>query len=188
MRCRQRSAAACGPTRARGRAKRKQRAAGPRAASDQETCKERGPTGSQMAIWRRPSAPGLGVGDRGSVDGGQNAGRQRRPGKDRQRLGRQRRALTSMACVTVSTGFGGGKRCAIDLGAVAAWLGGWLDSHVVGEVVVATTVGRDQPHRGRRRITVPADMARVQTASEGEVNHRRDGRDDADKGTHGWPL
>jgi hypothetical protein len=31
-------------------------------------------------------------------------------------------------------------------------------------------------------------MARVQTASEGEVNHRRDGRDDADKGTHGWPL
>jgi hypothetical protein len=31
-------------------------------------------------------------------------------------------------------------------------------------------------------------MARVQTAPEGEVNHRRDGRDDADKGTHGWPL
>ncbi len=93
-----------------------------------------------------------------------------------------------MARVAVSAGFGGGDRYAIDLGTVAAWVCGWLDSHVVGKVVVAASLGRDQPHRGRRRIIVPAEMARVQTAPEGEVNHRRDGRDDADKGTHGWPL
>ena len=85
-----------------------------------------------------------------------------------------------MARVTVSAGFGGGERYAIDSGTVAAGLGRWLDSHVVGEMIVAASLGRHQPDRRRRRITVPAEMARVQTASEGEVNHRRDGRDDAD--------
>lgn len=188
MRRRQRPAAACGPTRARGRAKRKERAAGPRPASDQETLKERRPTGSRMAHWRRLSAPGKSAGDRVSVDGGKHARRQRRPGRNRQRLDRQCRTLTSMTRVAVRAGLGSGERHAIDLGAVAACVGVWLARLVVVEVVVAACLGRDRPHRGRHPLAVTAEVARVEATPEGEVNHRHDGRDDANKGSHGCGL
>ena len=107
---------------------------------------------------------------------------------DRRRLGRQARTLTTVARVTVTAALGGEERRAIDLSAVAAWIGGWLARQVVGEVIVATSLSRHHPHRGCQPVTVPAEVAGVETAPEGEVNHRRDGRDDADKGTHGWPL
>ena len=93
-----------------------------------------------------------------------------------------------MAGVTVSAGSGGGECHALDLGALAACVGVWLVRHVVVEVVVAAGFGSDRPHRGRRPFTMTAEVAGVEAAPEGEVNHRRDGRDDADKGSHGRGL
>ena len=97
-----------------------------------------------------------------------------------------------MTGVAVSAGRGGGERYALALGASAACVGVWLVRYVVVEVVVevvmAAGLGRHRPHRGCHPFTMTAEMARVEAASEGEVNHRCDGRDDADKGSHGQPL
>jgi len=97
-----------------------------------------------------------------------------------------------MAGVTVSAGSGGGECHALDLGALAACVGVWLVRYVVVEVVVEVVVaagfGSDRPHCGRRPFTMTAEVAGVEATPEGEVNHRRDGRDDADKGSHGWGL
>ncbi len=91
-----------------------------------------------------------------------------------------------MAGVTVSAGRGGGECHAFEIG--AACVGVWLVRHVVVEVVVAAGLGRHRPHCGRRVLAVTAEVAGVEATPEGEVNHRRDGRDDADKGSHGWGL
>jgi len=40
----------------------------------------------------------------------------------------------------------------------------------------------------REALAPPSDVARVQAAAEGEVNHRRDSRDDADERSHGACL
>lgn len=93
--------------------------------------------------------------------------------------------MASMTGVAVSAGRGGGECHALELGAAAACVGVWLVRHVVVEVVVAAGLGSDRSHRGRRPFTMTAEVAGVEATSEGEVNHRCDGRDDADKGSHG---
>ena len=95
-----------------------------------------------------------------------------------------------MAGVTVSAGSGGGECHALEIGAacVGVWLVRYVVVEVVVEVVVAAGLGSHRPHRGRRPFTMTAEVAGVEATPEGEVNHRRDGRDDADKGSHGWGL
>jgi hypothetical protein len=90
-----------------------------------------------------------------------------------------------MTGVAVSAGRGGGECDAFELGAAAVCVGVWLVRYVVVEVVVAAGLGRHRPHCGRRLLTVTAEVAGVEATPEGEVNHRCDGRDDADKGSHG---
>lgn len=97
-----------------------------------------------------------------------------------------------MTGVAVSAGRGGGECHAFEIGAAAACVGVWLVRHVVVEVVVEVVVaaglGRHRPHCGRRLLAVTAEVTGVEATPEGEVNHRRDGRDDADKGSHGHGL
>lgn len=52
---------------------------------------------------------------------------------------------------------------------------------VVVVVVVAARFACRRLKGVRHGLTASAKVARVQATAEGEVNHRRDGRDDADK-------
>jgi len=48
-------------------------------------------------------------------------------------------------------------------------------------MVMAAGVAFDSLDRMRHAVAPSSDMARVQTATKGEMNHCRDGCDDADK-------
>ena len=54
-----------------------------------------------------------------------------------------------------------------------------LAGHIV--VVVAARFACRRLNGMRHGLTASAKVARVQATAEGEVNHRRDGRDDADE-------
>ena len=53
---------------------------------------------------------------------------------------------------------------------------------------VAARVACQSVSRMRHALTPPSTVARVQAAAEGEMNHHRDGCDDADDRSHGRCL
>jgi hypothetical protein len=123
-----------------------------------------------------------------TVASGHNAGCQRRPRSGRPGVGRSRHAmasLTPLAPIAAKTVVGDGQRGTSITGAAARRV-----LALAGGIVVVVTAGfacRRLDGTGRR-LAASLEVAGVQAAAEGEMNHRRDGRDDADKRSHGHCL
>jgi len=155
-----------------------------RAASDQETLKKRMPirTRSEMRIRRLlPACPceqRTGI----TVTSRHDAKSERRPRQTPHSFGCCRRTMTPFAAVAAV----GAQRCRkADVGRAALRTAQFACLIVM---VMAAGFACRSVTGMREALAPPSDVARVQAAAEGEVNHRRDSRDDADERSHGACL
>ena len=167
-------------------AKRIDRATCPAArdASDQETLKQSVTTRPRMdmRVWRLPSTRDRKERDGFAVTNSHDAGCQRRPRYLRHSLGRYRRTMTAFATVTVH----GNERCRT--GEFSQDPRSVIRIGCRLFVIMAACVAFDRLDRMRHAVAPSSAVTRVQAAAEGEMNHRRDGCDDADERSHGRCL
>ena len=162
----------------------------PRKASDQKTLEESMPTSARIArLDNRTPFAGVGKQHDGlAVERRHDAGCQRRPRNRRPGFVRGCHAVAPLTPVTAQTVVGdhsrgtaisGAANCGVAIFNTAARQVLALAGHLV--VVVAACFACRRLNGVRRGLTASAKVARVQATAEGEVNHRRDGRDDADE-------
>ena len=155
-----------------------------RAASDQETLKKRMPirTRSEMRIRRLLPACHCEQRNGITVTSRHTAKRERRPRQTRRRFGCCRRTMTPFATVATV----GVQRCRkADVGRAALRTAQFACRIFM---VMAAGFACRSVTRRREALAPSSDVARVQAAAEGEVNHRRDSRDGADERSHGTCL
>jgi len=155
-----------------------------RGASDQETLKKRMPTRTRtdMRIWLLLSTRDCEHRDGFTVMSRHTAESERRPRHTRHCFGCC--CCTMTPITTVATV--GIQRCRkADRGSAALRIARFACRIFM---VMAAGFACRSVTRMREALAPPSDVARVQAAAEGEVNHRRDSRDDADERSHGACL
>ena len=164
----------------------------PRRASDQKTLEESMPTSARIdRLDNRTPFAGVGKQHDGlAVERRHNAGCQRRPRNRHPGFGRGCHAVTTLTPVTAQAVVGDhdhgmaildAANCGADVFDTAAHRVLALAGHIIVVVVVAAGIPCRRLNGVRHGLTTSAKVARVQATAEGEMNHRRDGRDDADE-------
>lgn len=121
--------------------------------------------------------------ERISVESGSDAGGQRRPWKHDQVPGRHRRTVTPVTPLTAGTVTGGHACREADFHA-AVVIACRRGCRGIMVMVMAARFARHRLARMRHALTTAAQVARVPATAEGEVHHRGENCDDADKRSH----